>query len=134
MNLDYTACYCSSFICCYEKYPDKKATQRTRFYFSSRFKVVFHHFKKVTVAELGTAGHIVCSARNKRMKVCVLTGSAQCQCSYIVQDPFLGNGAAHMGLGLFTSVSLIKIVPHSQPRSQPNPPLKFSSQVILGPV
>lgn len=70
----------------------------------------------------------------RKWRCACLLCPAQCQCSYIVQDPFLGNGAAHMGLGLFTSVSLIKTVPHSQPRSQPNPPLKFSSQVILGPV
>lgn len=112
----------------------KKQLREQGIYFSSRFKVVFHHFKKGIVAGAGDSrSRCMLCQEQENEGARAYCAQLNVQCSYTVQDPFLGDGAAHTGLGLFTSVGLMKTVPHSQPRSQPNPPLKFSSGVILGP-
>lgn len=90
----------------------KKQLREQGIYFSSKFKVVPHHFKKVTVVGAGDSWwhHIY---RRDRETECVhaCLCSARRQCSYTAQDPCLGNSAAHTGLGLFTSINLIKTTP-----------------------
>lgn len=75
------------------------------------------------------------TSEQKETNVCVLAHSVRLLYSYTVQDPCLGNGTTHRGLGLPTSVNPIKAIPTDTLTGQPNldsPSLRPSPQVLLG--